>query len=182
MRWTGVFAAYCLLGVSYYTVHLSERVSVTIELEPTTNSSDFDQIFPYLDSIFLGTSFVFQRFWRTASNGPESYLELARDQTKILRFTMSSQGSQVVWHLWLRSLEGEFNSFRFENQAQLSPHLPFTENLFVKNSVSSFPEIVWFHRSAIECLVERPCAGILKKPNQELSISPSDSNLHVHHW
>ena len=81
--------------MSYYAVVVSERVSVTTELEPTTNSSDFDPIFPDLSSI-PGTSFVVQRLSRIASNGPESYSELARDQTKNLRFAMSSQGSQVV--------------------------------------------------------------------------------------
>ena len=43
-----IFVAYCLLGVSYYAVLLSEGVSVTIESERSTNSTDFDPMFPDL--------------------------------------------------------------------------------------------------------------------------------------
>ena len=56
----GNFVAYCLLGVSNYAILLSEWVSVTMEPESTTNSTDFDPMFPdfsgdqgFLQSILL---------------------------------------------------------------------------------------------------------------------------------
>ena len=51
---------------------------VTIESEPTTNSVDFDSIFPDLNSFFV---------WDLAG----CYSELARDLTRNLRFAMCSQ-------------------------------------------------------------------------------------------
>jgi len=41
IRTLSIFVAYCLLGVRYCAVVLSERVSVIIESEPSTNSANF---------------------------------------------------------------------------------------------------------------------------------------------
>ena len=71
-------------------------MSVTVESELTTNSTDFDPIFPDRSSFFSGNLVVVQRLSRIASNGPKCYSELARDQTRNLRFAMCSQSSEVV--------------------------------------------------------------------------------------
>jgi len=42
------FLPYYLLGESYYAVLLSKSVSKKIESEPSTNSTDFDPMFPGL--------------------------------------------------------------------------------------------------------------------------------------
>ena len=110
-------------------------MNVTIEPEPTTNSADFDPIFPDFSSFFFC---VPRRLFNVcrALNGPQCYSELARDEARNVGLAMCSQSSQVVSHRALQSLKvefpfhNEFNLFRFTNQAQLS-----------KNSVSNFPEI-----------------------------------------
>jgi len=58
--------AYCLLGVSYYAVLLSEWMSVTIESEPSTNSADFDPMFPYLWNFPVDRVF-FRVFYRNVA-------------------------------------------------------------------------------------------------------------------
>ena len=56
-------------------------MSVTIEPEPTTNSADFDPIFPDFSSFFF---WVPRRLFNVcrASNGPQCYSELARDMRR----------------------------------------------------------------------------------------------------
>ena len=65
-----VFVAYCLLGVSYYAVLVSEWVrewvSVTRESEPTTNSADFDPMFPDL-RVYPGDGVFFRVFYRNVA-------------------------------------------------------------------------------------------------------------------
>ena len=61
-QWNPIFVAYCLLGVSYYAVLLSEWVNVTVESEPSTNSADFDPMFPDLWN-FPGDGVFFRVFY-----------------------------------------------------------------------------------------------------------------------
>ena len=68
---------------------LSLSVSVTIESKPTTNSADFDPIFPNLSPLCLGTWSVVQRLSRKDLNGLECYSELARDHTCALKAAKS---------------------------------------------------------------------------------------------
>ena len=65
-------------------------MSVTIEREPTTNSADFDPIFPDFSSFFF---WVPRRLFNVcrASNGPQCYSELARDEARNVRLAMCSQ-------------------------------------------------------------------------------------------
>ena len=60
------FLDYCLLGVSYYAVLLSELVSVTIKSEPSTNSADFDPMFPIPETT-PETEFQFRVFYRNVA-------------------------------------------------------------------------------------------------------------------
>ena len=65
-------------------------MNVTIEPEPTTNSAGFDPIFPDFSSFF---SCILLRLFNVcrASNGPQCYSELARDEARNVRLAMCSQ-------------------------------------------------------------------------------------------
>ena len=87
-----IFVAYCscyclLEAISHYAIALSEcnnRIH-----KPTTNSADFDPIFPDLSPLCFGTWSVVQRLSRKALNGLECYSELARDHTCALKAAKS---------------------------------------------------------------------------------------------